>query len=82
MKHFADFGTIVSKPRLFEGKNFCFIKYDTHDAATKAIVEGNGTELGGSVLKVRFLINWIFFMYQHAHYFVQWFESNFLPLKL
>lgn len=57
MKHFADFGTIVSKPRLFEGKNFCFIKYDTHDAATKAIVEGNGTELGGSVLKVRFLIN-------------------------
>jgi len=51
MKHFADFGKIVSKPRLFEGKNFCFIKYDSHDAATKAIVEGNGTELGGSVLK-------------------------------
>ena len=52
MKHFNDFGKIISKPRLFEGKNFCFIKYDTHDAATKAIVEGNGTELNGSVLKV------------------------------
>lgn len=51
MKHFADYGTIVSKPRLFEGKNFCFIKFDSHDVATKAIVEGNGTELNGSVLK-------------------------------
>ena len=52
MTHFADFGKIVSKPRLFEGKNFCFIKYDNHDSATKAIVEGNGTELNGSILKV------------------------------
>ena len=52
MRHFESYGSIVGKPKLFEGKNFCFIKFDSHDTATKAIVEGNGSELNGAVLKV------------------------------
>lgn len=51
LRHFEPFGRILGKPRLFEGKNFCFIKYENHDTATKAIVEGNGSELNGAVLK-------------------------------
>eukprot|EP00111_Clytia_hemisphaerica_P002862 TCONS_00008097-protein len=51
MRHFGDFGKIIGKPRLFEGKNFCFIRYDSHDTATSAICKGNGTELNGSILK-------------------------------
>lgn len=50
-RHFGSFGKIIGKPKLFEGKNFCFIKFDSHDTATKAIVEGNGSELNGAVLK-------------------------------
>jgi len=51
VEHFEPYGRIVGSPRIFEGKNFAFIKYDSHAAAATAIVKGNGSELRGSVLK-------------------------------
>jgi len=51
VEHFERYGRIIGSPRIFEGKNFAFIKYDAHAAAATAIVKGNGSELRGTVLK-------------------------------
>jgi len=51
VEHFEPYGRIVGSPRIFEGKNFAFIKYDSHAAAATAIVKGNGSDLRGSILK-------------------------------
>jgi len=51
VEHFEPYGRIVGSPRIFEGKNFAFIKYDSHAAAATAIVKGNGSDLRGSTLK-------------------------------
>jgi len=50
-KHFELYGKILGTPRIFEGKNFAFIKFDSHAAAATAIVKANGSELNGCVLK-------------------------------
>ncbi|XP_047127463.1 cytotoxic granule associated RNA binding protein TIA1 isoform X1 [Hydra vulgaris] len=51
VKHFEDCGKIVGTPRVFDGKNFAFIRFESHAAATTAIVKGNGSELNGAILK-------------------------------
>lgn len=50
-KHFELYGKILGSPRIFEGKNFAFIKFDSHAAAATAIVKANGSELNGCILK-------------------------------
>jgi len=50
-KHFELYGKIIGSPRIFEGKNFAFIKFDSHAAAATAIVKANGSELNGCILK-------------------------------
>jgi len=51
VQHFEAFGKIAGNPRLFEGKNFAFIKFENHGDATSAIVKGNGSEMNGAILK-------------------------------
>jgi len=51
VKHFEVFGKVAASPRLFEGKNFAFIRFESHAAAATAIVKCNGSELNGSILK-------------------------------
>lgn len=51
LKHFEPYGKIVGNARLFEGKNFAFIRFESHAAAATAIVKSNGSELNGAILK-------------------------------
>jgi nucleolysin TIA-1/TIAR len=49
--HFELEGTEIVDFRIFIEKGYAFIKYDSHDSATRVIVEKNGTQLGHSQLK-------------------------------
>lgn len=49
-RHFETYGSMVDM-RILSDKNYAFVKFESHAAATNAICKTNGTELNGSCLK-------------------------------
>uniref|UniRef100_A0A1I8FHT6 RRM domain-containing protein n=1 Tax=Macrostomum lignano TaxID=282301 RepID=A0A1I8FHT6_9PLAT len=47
---FQEFG-IIHEVRIFKEKGYAFIRFDTHEAAAKAIVQRHGREVGGQACK-------------------------------
>ena len=51
-KHCEQFGSVLALRR-FPEKGYAFVKYESHDTATKAICSMNGQTFCGQIIKVR-----------------------------